>query len=205
MKAKKFLLSLLNIFSVLVIVFAVVVLLCVVMTPKGEAPSFMGYTVMRVLTGSMEPEIPTDSLIVVRRTDPAEIQPGDVISFYSEDPSLRGMANTHRVTEVEKNGVGFVFHTKGDANVVEDQYGVHSENLIGKVVFTTTILGKIVRLLSNPLIYVPLILIPMAAIVITNLVKTVNLVRKISKEEEEKTREEIREILKKQRESENKG
>ena len=47
------------------------------------------------------------------------------------------------------------------------------------------ILGKIVRLVSNPLIFVPIILVPLAIILIANLVKTVSYARKIAKDEEE--------------------
>ena len=39
--------------------------------------------------------------------------------------------------------------------------------------------------MSNPLIFVPIILVPLAIILITNLVKTVSYARKIAKDEEE--------------------
>lgn len=156
---KKAILTLINILSVLIIAAAVVILCLVLLTRPGEAPSFGGYTVFRVTTGSMAPTYDTDTLILVKKTDPGKIKAGDVISFYSADPALDGSVNTHRVTEVTKDGDHWEYTTKGDANNAVDQYGTDSEALIGKVVASSLILGKLARLVSNPLIFIPVILI----------------------------------------------
>ena len=71
MKIRKIFLNIINVVSVIIITSAVVVLLTVVLTRSGEAPNIFGYSVFRVLTGSMEPAIETDSLILVRRIDPS--------------------------------------------------------------------------------------------------------------------------------------
>lgn len=166
---KKILLTIVNILATAVIVLAVYMLLMVVLTPRGEVPSMFGHTVFRTLTGSMAPEIPRDSMIVVKKTDPDEIQVGDVITFYSDDPELDGAVNTHRVTQIQQTDSGLVFTTKGDANALEDRYPVTQDRLIGKVVFSSVLLGKAVRLSSNPLIFIPLILVPLVVILILNL------------------------------------
>ena len=70
----------------------------------GGSGSPGGYTVFRITTGSMRPAYDTDTLILVKKTDPAEIKVGDVISFYSADPALDGAVNTHRVIAVEQDG-----------------------------------------------------------------------------------------------------
>ena len=67
-----------------------------------------------------------------------------------------------------------------------DSYNVKAEDLIGKVVGSSMLLGKISRLVSNPIIFIPVILVPLAVILISNLVKTLHYSRKIMKEEEEK-------------------
>ena len=158
---KKILLKVLNVLSILMIICSLGVLLTVVMTKQGEAPNVFGDSLFRVMTGSMEPNIPTNSLIVVRRAEPAELATGDVISFYSRDPSLMGEVNTHRIVRIEKVGERYVLTTKGDANNVEDQYVTYGEDVIGKVVFSSYRLGQAVRLISNPIIFIPLIIIPL--------------------------------------------
>ncbi|WP_270227524.1 signal peptidase I [Coprococcus aceti] len=122
---------------------------------------------------------------IVKQTDPASIHENDVISFYSSDPALSGAVNTHRVVSIETDGNNYRYITKGDANNVVDRYDVDSRDLLGRVVWSSLILGKIVRLVSNPLIFVPIILVPLAIILIANLVKTVSYARKIAKDEEE--------------------
>lgn len=192
---KKIFLTLINTISVLIIVAAVVILCLVVFTKQGEVPNIGGYTVFRITTGSMKPSYDTDTLILVKKTDPSEIQVGDVISFYSSDPALDGAVNTHRVTKIEQDGTEWKYTTKGDANNVPDQYGTDSEALIGKVVASSLILGKLARLVSNPLIFIPVILIPLAVILISNMISTVRLAGKIARDEEEAAvREAIRQI-----------
>ena len=202
---KKFFLTLINILSVLVIAAAVVVLCLVVFTKQGETPSLGGYTVFRITTGSMKPVYDVDTLILVKKTDPSEIQVGDVISFYSADPALDGAVNTHRVIAVEQDGEEWNYTTQGDANNTPDQYGTDSRALIGKVVASSLVLGKLARLVSNPLVFIPVILIPLAVILISNMVQTVRLAGKIARDEEEAAvREAIREIQeKRQKEKEN--
>lgn len=98
---------------------------------------------------------------IVKQTDPSAIKENDVISFYSSDPALSGAVNTHRVVSIETDGNNYRYITKGDANNVVDRYDVDSRDLLGKVVWSSLILGKIVRLVSNPLIFVPIILVPL--------------------------------------------
>lgn len=198
MKIRKIFLNIINVVSVIIITSAVVVLLTVVLTRSGEAPNIFGYSVFRVLTGSMEPAIETDSLILVRRIDPSEIKKDDIISFYSQDPSHGGAVNTHRVVSAEQDGELWYYTTKGDANQVADKYIVTSNDLIGKVIFTSHALGLFVRLLANPLIFIPVILLPLFMILLSNLIRTVRLAKKMAKEEEEAAvREALEELRKK--------
>ena len=192
---KKIFFGLINFISVLIIVAAVMILCVVIFTKQGEAPNILGYTALRITKGSMEPSYPVDTMIVVKQTDPSQIEEGDVISFYSEDPALDGAVNTHRVVSAEKTEDGWRYTTKGDANNTVDAYDVESQYLIGKVVFSSLILGKAARLVSNPLVFIPVILVPLGVILVGNMVGTISLARKIAKEEEEQAvKEAIQEI-----------
>ena len=195
---RKIIYGFINILSVLIIVAAVTVLCIVLMTKPGKPPNIFGYTALRVATGSMEPTYGVDTLILVKETEPSEIREGDVISFYSSDPALDGAVNTHRVIEVTKDEDNYIYVTQGDANNVPDMYDVNSKYLIGKVVASSLIVGKLSRLCANPLIFVPVILIPLAIMLITNVVHTYRLAKKIAKEETEvAVREAIDEIKQK--------
>lgn len=54
------------------------VLACVPLT----VPRVFGYEIYTVISGSMDPAIPTGSLVYIADTDPGEIVEGDVIAFY---------------------------------------------------------------------------------------------------------------------------
>ena len=192
---KKVWLTLVNIISIGIIMGAIFILFLVIMTAPGKVPQIGGYTVLRVVTGSMAPTLGTDTLIVVRKTEPAEVKEGDIISFYSSDPALEGAVNTHRVLSIREEDGIYYYTTKGDANNVADSYEASSVYLIGTVCFSSYVMGKLARLLANPLIFIPVILIPLAVILICDIARTVKIARRIAKEEEEEAvREAIRQI-----------
>lgn len=191
--------KLFNAAAIGLILVSVFVLLSVVLTPAGQVPQVLGYSVFRVMTGSMEPEIREDSLLVVKKTPPEDIAPGDVISFFSPDPMLEGAVNTHRVVRVEKENGRTQFITKGDANVIEDTYPVDASALVGRAVFKSYGLGRVVSLLSNPLVFGIIILLPLVIILVMNLCRAVRIAADMAKkEEEEAVRKALEEIKAKQ-------
>ncbi|MCI7727355.1 MAG: signal peptidase I [Clostridiales bacterium] len=191
--------KLFNAAAIALILVSVFVLLSVVLTPAGQVPQVLGYSVFRVMTGSMEPEIRENSLLVVKKTPPEDIVPGDVISFFSPDPMLEGAVNTHRVVRIEKENGRIQFITKGDANVIEDTYPVDASALVGKAVFKSYWLGKTVSLLANPLVFGIIILLPLLIILLMNLYRAVRIAADIAKkEEEEAVRKALEEIKAKQ-------
>ena len=94
------------------ILLALVIVVCIPLT----VPRIAGYQIYTVISGSMEPAIPTGSLVYVRNTAPSGIEKGDVIAFYGSLEN--GSIITHRV--VSNNSVSGEFVTKGDANAKED-------------------------------------------------------------------------------------
>lgn len=117
---------------------------------QGRVPQIFGYSVINIITGSMGDTIPEGSYILVEAVDPDEIEKDDIICFYSSDPAIYGIPNTHRVIEepVRTEG-GIEFVTKGDANGVADKYTAKGENLIGRYVKTMDGLNTFVSLLDK--------------------------------------------------------
>lgn len=184
MKSKWFFL-LINIAAICLIAMSIFVLLTVVLTPAGQVPQVMGFSVLRVLTGSMKPEIPEDSMLLIQKADAASLHVGDVISFFSPDPSLNGALNTHRIMGIAEVDGSLQFTTKGDANLIEDQYPVDESRVVGKVLFVSTRLGKLLRLISNPLVFGLAVLVPLVLILVGNLVSALKSAARLAKEEEE--------------------
>ena len=124
-----------------IVLLIAVILVCVPLT----IPKLMGYEVYTVISGSMEPEIPVGSLVLVHPEDPLTIAEKDVIAFYGHDDS--GAIITHRV--LANQTVSGEFITKGDANTDADLYPVPYANLIGKVVWSAPKLGEILATIAT--------------------------------------------------------
>lgn len=99
---------------------------------NGEVPRVFGYSVVNIVSGSMEDEIPTGSYILIREIAPEEVKRGDIICFYSTDPAIYGMPNTHRVVEEPiRRADGIEFITRGDANPGNDAVAARGDRLVG--------------------------------------------------------------------------
>lgn len=123
------------------------IILCVLflLIAPMQVPKLWGWQMFAILTGSMEPDIPTGSVIYVKEQSLSEIEVDDVITFRLG--SNRSNTATHRVIEKQENGL----ITKGDANEHADATIVNAQQLIGKVVCTIPIYGYFLMLASNPI------------------------------------------------------
>ena len=118
-----------------VLLLLAVILSCLPLT----LPRLAGLQIFQVVSGSMEPSIPTGSLVYVRQTEPEEVEEKDVIAFYSASDT--GAVITHRV--MNNQVVSGRFITKGDANRSVDVTPVAFDRLIGEVVFQIPMLGNL--------------------------------------------------------------
>ena len=100
------------------IVTGVVLVMAALMLVAFAGVRLFGLTPYAVLSGSMEPEYPTGSLIYVRDVDPADVAVGDAITFELESGALV----THEVYEIDSDARAF--RTQGIANI--DAGGVSS-------------------------------------------------------------------------------
>ena len=96
---------------------------------QGRAASVFGISIVKVVSGSMEPSIHDGDYIIIKKTECSELEEGDIICFYSNDDGIYGMLNTHRIIGRLDDGS---FVTKGDANNTEDSAAVTADNIVGK-------------------------------------------------------------------------
>ena len=114
--------------------------------------NFFGYSVFRVVTGSMEPTIAPGSLLISQEVPIDQIQVGDIVCFRSREANMLGKSITHRVISIFENGGQICLETRGDANPVADALPVLQSNLIGKVVVYTgqnNVLADIISFLTS--------------------------------------------------------
>lgn len=176
---------------------------------KGERfrPIVSLYT---IISGSMLPTIKVYDVVVnLRIDDPVKLKEGDVITFISQSKINYGETITHRINKITYNNGAYYFTTKGDNNLVPDETPVEFNNIIGKVVLKIPQLGQAQFFLLKQGSKLFLVLIPSFGILIYDLLKMLNLFdtkkkvdksletkdNKLSKEEEEKLKEEIKNRL----------
>lgn len=93
-----------------------------------------GYSMFRVVTGSMEPTISTGSLLLCKNTKIEDIEVGDIVCYRTKISEIYGSIVTHRVVNKLKDDNGNIYlETRGDANVTSDPYYVDSWDLVGSV------------------------------------------------------------------------
>lgn len=139
--------------SVLVTILLVLaVLLCLYVAVQSMSNGYVnigGYMMFRVVTGSMEPTIPTGALLLTKQIDIGQIKLGDIICFRTQEAAIWGEIVTHRVVELMELENGEVLlRTQGDANFVADGYMVTRGNLIGKVIWHTGDEGALASIFS---------------------------------------------------------
>ena len=110
-------------------------------------PRLAGASTYTVLTGSMRPDLGPGTLLVVRPTDPGDIDVGSVITYQlrSGEPEVV----THRVVTVAHADDGSpVFQTQGDANDSPDEHWVKPVQLRGEVWYSVPFVGHVNQVLS---------------------------------------------------------
>ncbi|MBQ7541337.1 MAG: signal peptidase I [Clostridia bacterium] len=183
-KIVKVLNTALTVVMIAVLLFAGYVFVTVLRVDKGKVPSVFGFSFLQIATGSMEPTIPTGALIMVRQTDAAEIREGDVICFYSTDPMIAGMPNTHRVTQITTENGTIRFITKGDAADEEDPYPVYPDQLVGVFVRILPI-QNLAQILHSPYFFFFALLVPLTAVIFVEVIHF----KKSAEEKKEKANE----------------
>jgi len=104
-------------------------------------PNIFGFSSAVIISGSMEPTISVNDLVIYKVKDSYEV--GDVVIFANfGGESL----TTHRIVGVAEDG----FITRGDANNTEDMFHVRSEKIYGAVWCVIPYVGIISEYMQTP-------------------------------------------------------
>jgi len=145
--------------------------------------------------------IEVGDLIFSKKTDPADVKVGDVISFMENSSVV-----THRVIGVNNENGQLSFATKGDANNAEDSDPVPADKLVGVYKARIPALGDFIYFLQKPLGMALFIGIPVLTFIIYDIIRR----SRSAKKEDNKTEELEKELerlraLAKEQEAKQKG
>lgn len=128
---------------------------------NGSTPSVFGYSIFRVSSGSMEPELMVGDIILDKEVDnPEDLKIGDVITFKSNE--YDDMLVTHQIIKApyEENGK-LMLQTKGVANDLADK-PISADNVKGIMICKVDYLDTVYNIFLSPwglLILIALIVI----------------------------------------------
>ncbi len=162
---KKVLYGFLSVIVFLIFVCSLISLSLSFISKKNRVPVLFGYGVFTVTSGSMSPELVEGDVIVVKSVAADTLSIGDIITFYSTDPSIYGQPNTHRITAVGTDMGEYVFTTKGDANDIEDRYTVYGSDIIGKLKYKPVLLSKLLNALDNKAVFLFGLVFPIVIVI----------------------------------------
>ena len=129
------------VFSLVVIVFCIAGFMQLKVLKKPYVDIF-GYTLFSVATGSMQPTLNINDIIIVKITD--DVKVGDIITYSEENEFI-----THRVISNNKE----TFVTKGDYNNTEDN-PIDTSKIVGKLVCKIPSFGLLGDILLTPKVFV---------------------------------------------------
>ena len=155
---------------------------------KGEKQPFGLYT---IISPSMTPNIQVYDVVFVVKTNPEDIQIGDILSYYSTNSYFGNTPITHRVVEKYNTGTGYTFRTRGDANPVNDNEIIDEDHIVGVTKMVIPQLGRVQFFLASKFGWFTIILIPAVGVIIYDILKLFKLIKiknkmeKLSKETDE--------------------
>ena len=191
-KVKKILSIIVLIILLPVLIVNAVILINSIRNPE-EIPSFFGWKPFIVLSGSMEAEICTGDLVIVKEVAPSILKKQDIIAFKEDEIVI-----THRIVDIiEENGIK-KYITKGDNNNTQDKGYVVDEQVEGLYQFKITGLGNLAVFIQTPIGMVVSLSIPVLLLILVQMSE--NKKMQNEKNQKEKNLEKEIEKLKKEKE-----
>lgn len=128
----------------ILIIAAIVNIVLLYYNLKGEKkPNVFGLYFFNIVSESMSPTLEVNDIIITKQVAPKKLQKGDIITFEQNNKVI-----SHRIVQIINKKESKVFITKGDGNLVQDDY-VKQEQVYGKVIFHIPKMGKIVEYIQN--------------------------------------------------------
>lgn len=165
--------------AVLCAVVTVLFTAAALMSGGAEKASIFGYRGYIVRTDSMSrTDFAAGDFIIVKETDPATLQEGDIISFTSKSPESYGESITHkirRLTEDENGEPAFV--TYGTTTDSDDEQTVGYEQVEGRYLFRIPFVGRLLAFARTLPGYILCVFLPFLFLILLQIRECVGLYR----------------------------
>lgn len=141
---KHILIKLIYVLVLPIILYDLAIIIQTIQNPE-KTPSVFNIKTFCIISGSMEPTIHVNDVVLIKEVPQNQINNGDIISFKSGGDII-----THRIINIENTESGMLLYTtKGDANNIEDEEKIIFEDIEGKYVGKIPKIGKIILALKS--------------------------------------------------------
>ncbi len=154
----------------------------------GKNPSIFGYQFNVIITPSMQPEINVGDVIISKNYTGQKLEAGSVITYYGEVGEYADKYITHKIRSVDEEKQTLV--TYGIA-VGRDDPTISFDQVESLFVRKSAVLTFIYSIISNPIAFVCLVIIPIVAMIsmeIFNIVKEVKEEKQAKQADQEEDR-----------------
>ena len=119
----------------ILLIICFILFLIIICYEKMKSPLETKFPIVlfKIQSGSMMPEIQTGEIVVLCKSN--EYKENDIITYQVNNSYFV----THRIIKITKEG----YITKGDFNNTEDETIIKKEQIQGKVIFHSQLLGKL--------------------------------------------------------------
>lgn len=184
MKAIKLTRAIFIILFILTVIIMLSTILAVRITDNKGATPIFGLSFYSVLSGSMEPVIYPDDIIIVKAVKIGTQAPvyavDDIIIYESFATESFGEKITHRIVEVTNDGR---YITKGDGNAVIDTLPIYPSQILGKYVARIGGANKLIRFMKSTLGFILLIVFPAIILIVMETFNFLKLFRRYKSEQ----------------------
>lgn len=138
------------ILGTLIAFLTLVLIMSLVSRINGSSPALFGYSLYRVSSGSMAPELGVGDVILVHSCDGKDVKKDDIVTYVATSGEMSGKLITHRVVEAPyQEGSEYYLITKGDANDYADD-PVNVNQIEGKMLTKIGILKYLFDFFVTP-------------------------------------------------------
>lgn len=166
--------------------------------------SLFGHHFYIVLSDSMSATgIHAGDLVVVKRVDPTTLEPGDIISFQSQNADNYGQVVTHMIRAKTTDRYGSpAFVTYGTTTGTDDEALVTYPYVMGKLTTSLPKTGTFFNFMKTPVGYIVCILVPFMLLIGYQGLNTVKAFRLYRNEQMEEMQQEKQQLEEDRRRSE---
>ena len=124
-----------------------------------------GMEILVVQSGSMEPTINVDDIVIIQPIKIPDVKVDDIITYEDKDTLV-----THRVTAVQDTDRGITLTMKGDNNNIEDKTKVTDKNIVGKYITHFSKVADFYYFIKSPFGIITIVGVPLLIYMILSLI-----------------------------------